>query len=161
MAWLMTTSVRTSLSALRSLSRLPRLPVAHAEAVAHFSSKSASTPVRRSVLFVPAKEKMLRKAQAGFGADAIILDLEDAVAASEKDNARIILKSVLKENQSNWGGAEVIVRANGLETPYVASCGIRWALHTVITLQMGPKRPGCIGRHSGHCVIHAPQDRMH
>jgi len=60
---------------------------------------------------------MLRKAQAGFGADAIILDLEDAVAASEKESARATLKALLKENQSNWGGSEVIVRVNSLETP--------------------------------------------
>jgi citrate lyase beta subunit len=77
----------------------------------------AEAPVRRSVLFVPAKEKMLRKAQAGFGADVVILDLEDAVSESDKDSARATLKAVLAEGISVWGGAEVVVRVNGLDTP--------------------------------------------
>ena len=68
----------------------------------------------RSVLYIPAsKPRALEKAR-GLAADAIIFDLEDAVAAAEKDNARETLRAALAE-----GGYEPrvrVVRINGLDT---------------------------------------------
>ena len=53
-------------------------------------------PVWRSMLFVPTTvEKFIEKAPTP-GADAIILDLEDAVAPNAKDSARAALPGVAK-----------------------------------------------------------------
>lgn len=51
-----------------------------------------------------------------FDADAIIFDLEDAVALSQKDAARIIVNEFIS---SSFGfNKEIIVRVNGPDTPY-------------------------------------------
>lgn len=66
----------------------------------------------RSYLFVPAnRPERFAKAQAA-GADAIILDLEDAVSIEAKDAARQHLANYLA------GGGTGIVRINGIETPW-------------------------------------------
>ena len=72
----------------------------------------------RSVLYIPgARERALEKAQS-LPADAIIFDLEDAVAAEEKENARALLVRVLGE--ADYGTRARIVRVNGLDTPWGA-----------------------------------------
>ena len=48
--------------------------------------------------------------------DSIMLDLEDAVAESQKDAARFSLYHALKS--IDYGDTEVIVRINGLDTPH-------------------------------------------
>ena len=64
----------------------------------------------RSLLYVPANsERFIAKAQER-GADAIILDLEDSVALSEKDNARQKLAQSVERCKA--GGADVFVRIN-------------------------------------------------
>ena len=45
-------------------------------------------PVLRSLLFVPANNRKLLESAVRRNADAIQLDLEDAIALSEKDSAR-------------------------------------------------------------------------
>ncbi len=68
------------------------------------------TLVRRSKLFVPVnREKFVAKAWTR-GADVIILDLEDAIAPSDKASARKMVKDVIPV--VNKGGAEVQVRFN-------------------------------------------------
>ena len=68
--------------------------------------------VSRSFLFVPAdSERKLKKSQE-CGADALILDLEDSVAASERPRARSLAKSFLADR----GDATVWVRINPLDT---------------------------------------------
>lgn len=70
----------------------------------------------RSVLYIPgSKERALEKAM-GLAADAIIFDLEDAVAPEEKPAARKLLVQVL----TDWDfGARVrIVRINGFDTEW-------------------------------------------
>ena len=68
------------------------------------------TLVRRSKLFVPVnREKFVAKAWTR-GADVIILDLEDAIAPSDKASARKLVKDVIPI--VNKGGAEVQVRFN-------------------------------------------------
>ena len=70
----------------------------------------------RSVLYIPgSKERALDKARS-LPVDAIIFDLEDAVAADEKDNARETLKAALA--QGSYGARVKIVRINGLDTPW-------------------------------------------
>ena len=70
----------------------------------------------RSVLYIPgSKERALDKAR-GLPVDAVIFDLEDAVTADEKDNARDTLKSALAAG--GYGAKLRIVRINGLDTPW-------------------------------------------
>ncbi|AUH34970.1 HpcH/HpaI aldolase/citrate lyase family protein [Paracoccus tegillarcae] len=69
----------------------------------------------RSVLYIPAANaRAMEKAQ-GLPADAIIFDLEDAVAPSEKAAARDQLGAAL---QNDYGGRARIVRINGLDTEW-------------------------------------------
>ncbi|MGC4024333.1 MAG: CoA ester lyase [Mesorhizobium sp.] len=73
---------------------------------------------RRSVLYVPASnEKALAKA-ASLNCDAIIFDLEDAVAPAEKASARERLKQVFSTFPK--GGAEKVIRINGLSSEWGA-----------------------------------------
>lgn len=68
----------------------------------------------RSMLFVPGdSEKKFEKA-AAIGADALILDLEDAVAPSQKDGARALVQSHLGVHPDRpW---KFFVRVNPLDT---------------------------------------------
>ncbi|MDG6898598.1 MAG: CoA ester lyase [Nitrososphaerota archaeon] len=71
--------------------------------------------LRRSQLYVPGNnEKMIAKA-ATLEADSIILDLEDAVPASEKASARSVVARLSKE--LDWGKKELCVRINAMWTP--------------------------------------------
>ena len=70
----------------------------------------------RSVLYIPgSKERALDKART-LPVDAIIFDLEDAVAVDEKDAARATLKAALA--QGGYGNRVRIVRINGLDTTW-------------------------------------------
>ncbi len=70
----------------------------------------------RSVLYIPgSKPRALDKART-LPVDAIIFDLEDAVSAEEKDNARETLKAALAEG--GYGARVKIVRINGLDTAW-------------------------------------------
>src|SRR5919112_4237705 len=70
----------------------------------------------RSLLAVPAtKRKMVEKALAS-EADAVFLDLEDAVAPDDKAGARGDVVGALKE--LDWRGRPKLFRANALDTPY-------------------------------------------
>jgi citrate lyase subunit beta/citryl-CoA lyase len=51
-----------------------------------------------------------------FGADAVIIDLEDAVTCAEKDSARILTRNALLER--DFGRVRIIIRVNGLDTPF-------------------------------------------
>src|ERR1041385_5862112 len=67
-------------------------------------------PVWRSMLFVPVTAERFVNGAARRGADAIILDLEDAVAASEKARARTLVPEAA--TIVSRGGADVVVRLN-------------------------------------------------
>jgi len=70
----------------------------------------------RSLLAVPTtKRKMVEKALAS-DADAVFLDLEDAVAPNDKAGARGDVVHALKE--LDWCGRPALFRANALDTPY-------------------------------------------
>lgn len=71
---------------------------------------------RRSVLYMPGSNaRALEKARA-LPADAVILDLEDAVAPDAKQIARDQVAAAVR--QGGFGHREVIVRINGLATPW-------------------------------------------
>jgi (3S)-malyl-CoA thioesterase len=70
----------------------------------------------RSVLYIPgSKERALEKAR-GLAADAIIFDLEDAVAPDAKIEARATLKAEL--DKGGYGNRAKIVRINGFDTEW-------------------------------------------
>jgi citrate lyase subunit beta/citryl-CoA lyase len=73
----------------------------------------------RSALFVPGnREDRIQKAPR-FGADALILDLEDAVALPDKPRARATVRKMVEE--LGRAGQNVFVRVNDFET------GLTWA----------------------------------
>ncbi|MEX2294040.1 MAG: CoA ester lyase, partial [Acidimicrobiales bacterium] len=77
---------------------------------------SALLRPRRSVLYMPgANARALEKAQT-ISADALILDLEDAVAPDAKPEAR---ERVCEAASSDaYGHREIAIRANGIGTPW-------------------------------------------
>ena len=71
--------------------------------------------MRRSMLFLPGNNPNMLFNADTLGADSIILDLEDAVAPSEKDAARILVRNAITALHYT---KEVIVRINSIDTPY-------------------------------------------
>jgi len=70
----------------------------------------------RSVLYIPgSKERALEKARS-LATDAIIFDLEDAVAMDEKPNARALLTQTLCD--TDFGPRAKLVRINGFDTEW-------------------------------------------
>ncbi len=73
---------------------------------------------RRSVLYMPAaNERALDKART-IPADALILDLEDAVAPDAKDAARA--NACAAAASGDYGNREITIRCNALATPWGA-----------------------------------------
>lgn len=71
---------------------------------------------RRSVLYMPAaNERALEKAKS-IPADAIIFDLEDAVAPDAKSDARD--RAVAAVGSGDYGNRELTIRCNGLDTEW-------------------------------------------
>ena len=76
------------------------------------------TPIRprRSALYMPGSNaRALEKAKA-LPADALILDLEDAVAPDLKAAARG--QACVAVSGGGYGGRELVIRINGLDTPW-------------------------------------------
>ena len=72
--------------------------------------------LRRTMLYLPGNSPgMLRDAHI-YGADSIMIDLEDSISVSEKDAARMLTYQAL--TTIDYGDTEVLVRVNGLNTPY-------------------------------------------
>ncbi len=72
--------------------------------------------LRRTMLFVPGNNPgMIRDAHI-YGADSIMLDLEDSVSVHEKDAARLLVYHALKS--LDFGKTEVLVRVNALNSPF-------------------------------------------
>ncbi|MCY7365862.1 MAG: CoA ester lyase [Frankiaceae bacterium] len=72
--------------------------------------------VLRSVLYMPSSNaRALEKAKT-IPADAIILDLEDAVAPDAKQGAREQACAAVKSGE--YGGKTLTIRCNGLDTPW-------------------------------------------
>ena len=72
--------------------------------------------LRRSMMFLNAQKPSLIKDPYLYGADSLMLDLEDAVAVTAKDTARFSLYQALKN--VDYRGCERVVRINGLDTEY-------------------------------------------
>jgi len=70
--------------------------------------------LRRSMLFIPGNNPGMLQNGGVFGADSVILDLEDAVAPTEKDAARFLIAHALKT--VDYGSSEKVIRINPLDT---------------------------------------------
>lgn len=70
----------------------------------------------RSVLYMPGTNPRALARARELDADALILDLEDAVAVSAKEEARAGVAQALR--QGGYGRRSVVVRINALDTPW-------------------------------------------
>ncbi|EJN06731.1 CoA ester lyase [Phyllobacterium sp. YR531] len=75
-----------------------------------------SVRLRRSALYVPATNARALEKAKSLPSDVIIVDLEDSIAPSEKENAR--QKAVEILSHGGFGREEVVVRINALSSPW-------------------------------------------
>jgi hypothetical protein len=71
---------------------------------------------RRSVLYMPGSNARALEKAKSIPADALILDLEDAVAPEAKETARVQVCAAVKAG--GYGHRELIIRVNALDTPW-------------------------------------------
>jgi len=79
--------------------------------------EQARPRLHRSELAVPGSNPSLFEKSAKSKADVIFLDLEDAVAPGDKEQARRNVVAAL--NEVEWGTKTMMVRINGLDTHYM------------------------------------------
>ncbi len=72
--------------------------------------------LRRSRLYIPGNNPALFPNAWLFGADMLLLDLEDSVPPSEKFGTRYLVRNAILG--TNFGDAELAVRINPLSSPY-------------------------------------------
>ena len=68
------------------------------------------------MLYIPGNNPAMLLHGSVYGADSLLLDLEDAVALNQKDAARNLIQQMLKN--VDYGNTEVCVRVNHLDTPF-------------------------------------------
>ena len=68
------------------------------------------------MMFVPGNNPGMMQDAYIYGADSIMLDLEDSVTMTEKDAARLLVYNALRS--IDYGQTEMVVRINPLSTPY-------------------------------------------
>lgn len=73
--------------------------------------------MRRTMLFIPGNSPAMLLNADIHQSDAVILDLEDAVAPGEKDAARMLVRNAIQS--LDYGKTEIIVRVNPLDTDYI------------------------------------------
>ncbi len=71
---------------------------------------------RRSLLYIPGNNPGMLQNCSIYGADGVLLDLEDSISITEKDSARKLVKYALLS--LDFGTVERVVRINGRETPF-------------------------------------------
>ena len=71
--------------------------------------------IYRCILFAPGIDRKKITKAFSLGTDAVVLDLEDAVAISEKDKARSVVQEVISTEQL----PPVFVRVNSVQTKYI------------------------------------------
>src|SRR6202023_3402517 len=71
---------------------------------------------RRSLLFMPGSNPRALEKARSLPAAGLIIDLEDAVAAQAKEEARTIVAAALAAG--GYGGRELVLRVNPLDTPW-------------------------------------------
>ena len=78
----------------------------------------AAVRPRRSALYMPASNARAVEKARSLPCDVVILDLEDAVAPEAKPEARVAAVAAVKAG--GFGRREVVIRVNGLSTPWGA-----------------------------------------
>ena len=79
--------------------------------------EQATARMHRSELAVPGSNPAMFEKAAHSAADIIFLDVEDAVAPDDKEQAR---KNIIQGlNEIDWGTKTMMVRINGLDTHYM------------------------------------------
>jgi citrate lyase subunit beta / citryl-CoA lyase len=73
---------------------------------------------RRTRLYQPGNQPDLAINVGLFGADCVLLDLEDSVAIDRKAEARILVRRLLESHPEFFGEAEIVVRVNALDSPF-------------------------------------------
>ena len=82
-----------------------------------YNVEQAPARLNRSELAIPGSQPNMFEKAAKLDVDVIFLDLEDAVAPDEKNQAR---KNVIEAlNDIDWGKKSMSVRINGLDTHYM------------------------------------------
>lgn len=71
--------------------------------------------IRRTMMFMPGNKPKMLNNGASYGANCLILDLEDAIAVTQKDAARNLVAFALRELDFP---CEVAIRPNHMSTPY-------------------------------------------
>lgn len=71
---------------------------------------------RRSVLYMPGSNARALEKAREISADALILDLEDAVAPDAKEMARAQVCAAVRAG--GYGRRELVIRVNGIDTPW-------------------------------------------
>ncbi len=72
--------------------------------------------MRRCMLFLPGNAPKMMINGNYLGSDAVIFDLEDAVAPDQKDAARVLVRNILRD--LDFSKVETIVRINSIDTAY-------------------------------------------
>jgi citrate lyase subunit beta/citryl-CoA lyase len=90
----------------------------------------------RSMLFTPGNSMRMIRKTGTLGADAVILDLEDAVPMSEKETARIFVKDSVE--QVGVRGLDVFVRINARITGLAAE-DLTWTIQPGLAGVVLPK----------------------
>ncbi|MGV8988418.1 MAG: HpcH/HpaI aldolase/citrate lyase family protein [Cypionkella sp.] len=91
----------------------------------------------RSMLYIPASKPRALEKAAGLAADAIIFDLEDAVAPGEKITARATLEACL--TSTDYGRRLRLVRINGFDTAWGRADAAAFANHPGVDGILVPK----------------------
>jgi malyl-CoA/(S)-citramalyl-CoA lyase len=79
--------------------------------------EQATPRLHRSELAVPGSNPAMFEKAARCAADIVFLDLEDAVAPDDKEQAR---KNIIQGlNEIEWGAKTMMIRINGLDTHYM------------------------------------------
>lgn len=84
----------------------------------HGSQSMTAPRPRRSALYMPGGNARAIQKAATLPADVVILDLEDSVAPEAKDAARALAVEAVRA--AGFGLREVVIRVNGLDTPWGA-----------------------------------------
>ena len=72
--------------------------------------------LRRSMLFVPGANAAMLSNSFIYSPDALMFDLEDSVAITEKDTARLLVFHALQ--MPLYKNVEKVVRVNPIDSPY-------------------------------------------
>lgn len=71
--------------------------------------------IRRTMMFMPGNKPKMLNAAGSYGASCLILDLEDAIAVTQKDAARNLVAFAIRELDFE---CEIAIRPNHISTPY-------------------------------------------